>query len=322
MSIGVDVKAGDQFIKKIKRIPIQTNRQQFIEKYFQQIGKEMAAFFQVEHCGILLFSKSTLLQDLLVETYERQNTSFEYLDPESLPWLTKKDTHQHIIPLSDLNSLEDKDPLKQSLISLFGSPLRSGGIFPIHFNQTAIGSIILLYEYKIHLFTPYEIEILTQVSNHLTYALKELVVKEMNETAKKIISHINEYHQLLREDETQNKNPDIIAEVLQKVFDLKSVYIMKKNGARGNRWYQADIKENNEIESDSGTFSDSTFEFMLEEVKKDCADFIDVPIKNNGSIIGKLFIDYGKRENDQPFKQEINRILLGTAYALSQLMYS
>ncbi|UCG06227.1 MAG: GAF domain-containing protein, partial [Desulfobacterales bacterium] len=290
------MKAGDQFIKKIKKIPIQTNREQFIEKYLQSIGKEMATLFLVEHCGILLFTKSTLLKDLLVETYERQSTSFEYLDLDSLPWLTKKDNQQNIITLSDLKSLEDKDPLKQSLISLFGSPLRSGVIRPIYFNQAVIGSIILLYEYTIHLFTPYEIEILKQASDHLTYALEKLVRKKMMEAAKKILFHINEYHQLLRQDEAQNKNPNIIAEVLQKVFDLKSVYIMIKHGSRGNRWYQANIKESGAIESDSGTFPDSTFEFMLEEVKKDCPDFIDVPIKNNGSVIGKLFVDYGRRE--------------------------
>jgi hypothetical protein len=97
---------------------------------------------------------------------------------------------------------------------------------------------------------------------------------------------------------------------------------MKKNGSRGNRWYQADIKENGAIESKSGTFSDSTFEFLLEEVKKDCADFIDVSMKDNGAVIGKLFVDYGKKENDQPFKEVINRILLGTADALAQLMYT
>jgi hypothetical protein len=104
-------------IQKIKRIPIQINRQLFIEKYLQIIGKEMAAFFQVEHCGILLFTKSTLLKDLLVETYERQSVSFEYLDLDSLPWLTKKDNHQNIIHLSDLKILEDKDPLKQTLVN-------------------------------------------------------------------------------------------------------------------------------------------------------------------------------------------------------------
>lgn len=316
------MKAGDQFIKKIKKFPIEPHREQFIEKYLQKIGKEMAAVFLADHCGILLLTNSTLLTDLLVETYQRQDTTFQYLDLESLPWLPKENNHQHISHFPDLSSMDDKNPVKQSLIGLFCSPLRSGIIYPIYFNNAIIGSIILLYEYKIRLFTPYEIDILKQASDHLTYVLDKLVQSKMMNAAIKIFSQIDMYHQLLKLDEAQNKNPDIIAEILKKILDLKSVYIMKKDNIRGNRWYQADIKKNGKIRSESGTFSVSTFEFLLEEVKKDCPDYLDIPIKNKGSINGKLFIDYGKRENDQPFQKVIERIFIGTANALAHLMYT
>jgi hypothetical protein len=309
-------------IKKIKKILIRTNRLNFIEDYLKRIVKEIAACFQVEHCSILLFTQSTLLKDLLVEIYECQDTTVLYPDDiASFPWLSQTYNKETIIHLPDLNSLEDTNPLKHRLLDFFCSPLRSGIIYPIYFNQTAVGSIILLYEYTIHLFTPYEIEILKQVSNYLTYALERFVENKLNETARKIIAHINDYYKLLNQDETQNKKPDIIAEVLLEVFDLRSVYMMKKNETRGGRWYRANIKENNKIESDTGIFIDSIFELMLEEAKKYCPGFIEVPIKNNGGIIGKLFVDYGKRENDQPFKEEIYRILLGTAHALAELMY-
>jgi hypothetical protein len=35
----------------------------------------------------------------------------------------------------------------------------------------------------------------------------------------------------------------------------------------------------------------------------------------------QFFLDYGKRENDRPFKEEIYRMLLGTAHALAESMY-
>ena len=269
------MKAQDQLIKKLKKIPIRTNRLNFIEDYLKRIAKEIASCFQVEHCGILLFTQSTLLKDLLVEIYEHQDTTVLYPDDiASFPWLSKTDNEETIIHFSDLNSLEDTIPLKHRLFDFFGSPLRSGIIFPIYFNQTAVGSIILLYEYTIHLFTPYEIEILKQVSNHLTHVLRRLVENTLNETARKIISHINDYYKLLNQDETQNQNPDIIAAVLLEVFDLRSVYMMKKNEIRGGRWYRANIKENNKIESDTGIFIDSIFELMLEEAKNYCPGFI------------------------------------------------
>ncbi len=308
-------------IKKIEKIPILLNKRHYVPKYLLPFTKEIAAFSQMDHCGLFLFAKSTLLRGILVKSIEEQQIELQYVNFRPLPWVTNKNNNQDIINHPDLMKLDKTDPLIQSLFDYFDYQIKSVLIIPIYYNQTTIGSIILLTKSRTHLFTSAEIEILKQASAHLTSALEKMIRQTVIAVAKNILYYITEYHKIMKQDETQNKNPNIIAEVLQKVFDLKSVYIMQKHVLRGNRWYQADIKENGAIESDSGTFSDSTFDFMLEEVKKDCPDFLDIPIKNNGEIIGKLFIDYGKRENDQPFKEEIHEILLGTSDALAQLMY-
>jgi transcriptional regulator with GAF, ATPase, and Fis domain len=308
-------------IKKIEKIPIQTDKRHYVPKYLRHFLTEIANFYQKDQCYIYLFAKSTLLRGISLKRYKNHSIELYYVN-STPPWAENKKIKQDIIYIPDLTKLDPKDPLYPSIFDYFSHLMKSVLIIPIYYNKTNIGSIVLLTESKTHLFSTDEIEILKQASAHLTISLEKMIRQTMIDETKKILYLITEYHQLLKQDETQNKNPDIIAEVLLKVFTLKSVYILKKNGSRGNRWYQADIKENNEIESKTGTFSDSTFEFMLEEVKKDCPDFIDAPIKDNGAVIGKLFVDYAKRENDQPFKKEIYKILLGTADALAQLMVS
>jgi hypothetical protein len=55
-----------------------------------------------------------------------------------------------------------------------------------------------------------------------------MVIQQAIDDREKILICITDYHQLLKQDEAQNKNPDIIAEALPDVFDLRSVYNNKK----------------------------------------------------------------------------------------------
>ena len=317
-----NMNIGYPLIEKIKEIPIQFNRRYYIPKYLQAFTKEIAAFSQVDQCGIFLFAKSTLLRDTLVKTYPDLQIELQYGNFRPIPWVTNTNNKQDVINIPDLMKLDRTDPILNYLFDCFGSRIQSVLIIPIYLKQSNKGSIILLTESRTHLFTPGEIEILKQASALLTTSLDQMIKQQAIDETEKILYCISEYKQRLKQDKEKNKNPDIIAELLQKVFDLKSIYIMKKCGSQGNLWYQADINENNEIESKTGTVSDRGFDLMLEETKNNCPDFLDIPLKNNGTIIGKLLIDHWRRENDQLFKKEINKILQGSADALAQLMYS
>lgn len=170
-------------IKRLKEIPIRTNRRHYVAKYLQPFVKEIAAFAQMDHCVLFLYANSTLIRDMSVKICKDQPVQLKYGNFNKIPpWVTdkNKNNEQDIINIPDLMKLDLRDPVPNHLIGCFSGKIKSVLIIPIYLKQKNIGSIILLTETKIHHFTPGEIEILKQASTHLTSIMEKIIKQDVS----------------------------------------------------------------------------------------------------------------------------------------------
>ncbi len=285
----------------------------------QNYSETLKKYFGVNRCGIAFFEGNPLLAKTMVSYPKTGNENIPAdIDRNTIPWLIdteRKDIGPHL----NYTHLNRSHPLKTSVNYLFGKNLNVKNIliYPFRHWEKVTGSILLVYQIEKRVFSTDELRVLKNAARQVEEAIKKVIDMGTVRASEKILSHLNDY---LESGKKSEVNRNIIIEALQKVFDVRSVLILKKDEIRGNKYFHAVLDGKGKIkETHFDSFDDGRYNFMMNEAEKDNPELISVSIMQDDELTGKFYLEY--QPSNHVFQQNILMILQNVAPRLVELLY-
>jgi hypothetical protein len=160
------------------------------------------------------------------------------------------------------------ESLNLTIKDLTGSLLKSVLITPLYIGDKSVGSLIIGSKRKKRIQDTMGDYLSALNSVRIAEAIKKVAGFEVWEKAKLITAGILDYRiNMLR---GAKKNPDIIVDLLLKVFNVYSLLIIRTSIKSGYVYYYAEIdKKGNITFGETGPFKGNNFISILEDKKVD-----------------------------------------------------
>ena len=279
----------------------------------------------IDRCGILI-PKSCFFIDSIFVRAAKEAGNIEnniFMPTPCMPWKWQNTT-QHALIDNGVISLPDispSHPYRSPVESLFKCRVLALVIAPLFLNDEIIGYLILVNEKSHRPFTANEISLLDKIAEHTLTIIKPAIKMVEEEQRDRIIEAIKGYKQSVAAGRV--KDPGIIVNFLRIAhLHILWVMIINKDPQKGTKWYQAEVNGAFQVENiETGNLPDNTFDFFINEINILDPDFLDIPIKIENNVVGKLALKCLKTEYHNAMQENYIRLLLEIAPYLAELMY-
>ncbi len=290
-----------------------------------QYCQSIIDLFSIDRCGILIPNSSVFIESIFARASKEDGTIDNniFIPTPCMPWKWKT-AEQNTPPnkgIIILPGILPSHPYRQPIENLFKCLVRSLVIIPLSLNNEIIGYLILLNERKTCTFCSNELSLLYEIAAHAINSIKMAIKMIEEEQRDKIIEVIKKYKQNVSMG--REKDPEIIVNFLRIAhLHILRVILINKDPQKGTKWYHAEVNDTLQVEKvETGTLSDNTFDFFIHEINILDPDYLDIPIKIESNVVGKLAIKYLQTEYNRALRENYFKLLLAIAPYLADLMY-
>jgi hypothetical protein len=258
--------------------------------------------------GVLFFERNPLVQPFFVWNTILDNLPI--LDMDKIPWKNEavyRDTVK-------IDKLKMQDPVNQTIKNLTGSLLRSVVVVPLTIEKKIVGSLIMGNKSKKPVLTEGAAFLSEIASFQVTAAITKAAGQEAWARSRQMCSGILDFN--INQLKKGRQNPDLIVEILLKVFSLHRILVVKSAPVEGYVFYFAEIDAGgNIVKRSQGTFKTDQYASILSK-HKICRDWLSVPIIEKKEVqIGSIFLRY--ENHDNVFKDAMFEIVRKSAHNLA-----
>lgn len=281
--------------------------------------------FNIDHCGILM-PNSTIFMESIFVSATKKNGNIEkniFMPTPSMPWKWQKPsqatlTNNTIIIFPNLTAAH---PYRYPVENLFKCRVLALVICPLSLNDEVIGYLILVNEKRPLNFTYTEKSLLEEIAAQTLKIIKPALKMGMEENCEKIIDTIKKYKEKVSFG--REKDPSIIVNLLRIVhLHITWLLLINKDRQKGTRFYHAVVNNTLQVETvEVDTLADNTFDFFINDLNILDPDYMDIPIKSDNQVAGKLAIKYLQTESNKAMQEYYFMLLMTIAPYLADLMY-